>query len=55
MKASRKEMVIKFSSVQSCPTVCDPVGCSMPGLPELPVGKTVDSSIIKIRNYLFFD
>ena len=25
---------VQFSSVaQSCPTVCDPVNCSMPGLP----------------------
>ena len=23
----------QFSSVQSCPTLCDPVDCSMPGLP----------------------
>ena len=23
----------QFSSVQSCPTLCDPMNCSMPGLP----------------------
>ena len=27
-------MLLQFSSVaQSCPTICDPLGCSMPGLP----------------------
>ena len=25
--------VAQFSSVQSCPTLCDPMDCSMPGLP----------------------
>ena len=28
------KMVVQFSSVtQSCPTLCDPMNCSMPGLP----------------------
>ena len=34
MTESRKWTVVKFSSVaQSCPTFCDPMNCSMPGLP----------------------
>ena len=29
------DIMVKFSSVaQSCPTVCDPVNCSMPGLSD---------------------
>ena len=26
-------LTLQFSSVQSCPTLCDPMNCSMPGLP----------------------
>ena len=29
------KMLVQFSSVQSCPTVCDPMDCSSPGLPVL--------------------
>ena len=33
-KFSRKKEIIKISSVaQSCPTLCDPLNCSTPGLP----------------------
>ena len=33
-KSVRKRNSVQFSSVaQSCPTFCDPVDCSMPGLP----------------------
>ena len=39
-KSLRQSEVIQFSSViQSCPTLCDPMNCSTPGLPvhhELP-------------------
>jgi len=31
---SRVDRVVQFSSVaQSCPTLCDPINCSTPGLP----------------------
>ena len=34
MKRCLASLIIKFSSVaQSCPTLCDPVNCSTPGLP----------------------
>ena len=34
MKTQRKETSFQFSSVtQSCPTLCDPMDCSTPGLP----------------------
>ena len=29
----RNQSVFQFSSVQSCPTLCDPMNCSTPGLP----------------------
>ena len=33
-----KTTALQFSSfAQSCPTLCDPMDCSMPGLPVLPV------------------
>ena len=31
-----KSEIIQFNSVQSCPTLCDPMDCSTPGFPELP-------------------
>jgi len=34
MKRCSTSVIIQFSSVaQSCPTLCDPIDCSMPGLP----------------------
>ena len=34
MVNKRVQNAVKFSSVaQSCPTLCDPMNCSMPGLP----------------------
>ena len=33
-KEMRREPTVQFSSVaQSCPTLCDPMNCSTPGLP----------------------
>ncbi|KAB0380572.1 hypothetical protein FD755_008356, partial [Muntiacus reevesi] len=34
---SPSKVLSTFSSVQSCPTLCEPMGCSMPGLPSLTV------------------
>ena len=34
MRVLLSQLSVQFSSVaQSCPTLCDPVNCSMPGLP----------------------
>ena len=33
VKAKKINNLRTFSSVQSCPTLCDPMNCSMPGLP----------------------
>jgi len=33
MKRCPKSLIIQFNSIQSCPTLCDPMNRSMPGLP----------------------
>ena len=47
-KPSGKPISVQFSSVaQSCPTLCDPINCSMPGLP---VHHQLSESIQSQRN-----
>ena len=53
VKRSLKYQSVQFSSVaQSCPTLCDPLNCSMPGLPvhhQLPEFIQTLWNIIKVK------
>ena len=59
MKTQRKETSFQFSSVtQSCPTLCDPMDCSTPGLPvhhQLPEpAQTMSIELVMPSNHLIF-
>ena len=53
-----KSFLPQFSSVaQSCPTLCDPMNCSMPGLivhHQLPESKPMSIELVMPSNHLIF-
>ena len=60
--STHRHILFEFSSVsQACPTLCDPMGCSMPGFPvhhqllevtQTHVHQTISSSVIPFSSCL---
>ena len=60
--STHRHILFEFSSVsQACPTLCDPMGCSMPGFPvhhqllevtQTHVHQTISSSVIPVSSCL---